>query len=96
LSQFRKYRSSENLKFNNLGIFQSSKFRISMEKNPFNFSKAKFHFKYFGLLWVKRVRKSVDEAKVLTVEMEHIIQGVLACFSVKIGVVLVLIMLEIR
>jgi len=24
-----------------------------MKKNPFNFSKAEFHTKYFGLLWVK-------------------------------------------
>jgi len=23
-----------------------------MEKNPFNFSYAEFHSKYFGLLWV--------------------------------------------
>jgi len=29
-----------NLKFNYLGIFQSLKLRISMEKNPFNFSSA--------------------------------------------------------
>jgi len=32
LSQFRKYHPSENLKFNNLGIFQSLKLRILMEK----------------------------------------------------------------
>jgi len=32
LAQFKKYRPSGNLKFNNLGIFQSLKFRISMEK----------------------------------------------------------------
>ena len=32
MSQFEKYYPSENLKFNNLGIFQSLKFRIWMEK----------------------------------------------------------------
>jgi len=32
LSQFKKYRPSGNLKFNNLGIFQSLKLRILMEK----------------------------------------------------------------
>jgi len=49
LSQFKKYHPSGNLKLNNLGIFQSLKFRILMEKNPCNFSKAEFHSKYFGL-----------------------------------------------
>jgi len=38
LSQFKKYPPSGNLKFNNFGIFQTLKFRISMEKNPSNFS----------------------------------------------------------
>jgi len=38
LSQFKKYRSSGNVKFNYLGIFQSLKLHILMEKNPFNFS----------------------------------------------------------
>jgi len=33
LSQFQKYYSSGNLKFNNLGIFQSLKLRISVGKN---------------------------------------------------------------
>ena len=32
LSQFKKYHASRNLKFNNLGIFQSLKFRILIEK----------------------------------------------------------------
>jgi len=32
LSQFKKYHPSENLKFNYLGIFQSFKVRILMEK----------------------------------------------------------------
>jgi len=32
LSQFKKYRPSGNLKFNNLGIFQSIKLRIFMGK----------------------------------------------------------------
>jgi len=32
LSQFKKYHSSGNLKFNNLGIFQSSKLRNLMGK----------------------------------------------------------------
>jgi len=32
LSQFKKHRRSINLKFNHLGIFQSLKSRISMEK----------------------------------------------------------------
>jgi len=32
LSQFQKYLPSENLKFNNLGISQSLKLRILMEK----------------------------------------------------------------
>jgi len=36
LSQFKKYHPSGNLKFENLGIFQSLKFRILMEKNPSN------------------------------------------------------------
>jgi len=38
LSQFKKYHPSGILKFNNLGIFQSWKFRNLMEKNPSNFS----------------------------------------------------------
>jgi len=38
LSQFKNYHPSGNLKFNYLGIFQSLKLRILMEKNPFNFS----------------------------------------------------------
>jgi len=38
LSQLKKYRTSGNLKFNNLGIFQSLTFRILLEKNPYNFS----------------------------------------------------------
>jgi len=33
LSLIKKYHPSGNLKFNNLGIFQSLKFRILMEKN---------------------------------------------------------------
>jgi len=37
LTQFQKYHPLENLKFNYLGVFQSLKLRISMEKNPFNF-----------------------------------------------------------
>jgi len=55
LSQFKKYHPSGNLKFNNLGIFKSLKLRILTGKNPFNFSEAKFHSKYFGLLWVKDI-----------------------------------------
>jgi len=38
LLRFKKYHLSGNLKFNYLGIFQSLKLRILMEKNPFNFS----------------------------------------------------------
>jgi len=37
LSQFKKYHPSGNLKFNNLGIFQSSKLRILVEKKSFKF-----------------------------------------------------------
>jgi len=37
LPQFKKYSPSRNLKFDKLGIFQSLKFRILIEKNP-NFS----------------------------------------------------------
>jgi len=32
VSQFEKYHPTGNLKFNNLGFFQSLKFRISMKK----------------------------------------------------------------
>jgi len=39
LSQFKKHHPSGNLEFNDLGIFQSLKFRISLEKNPSYFSK---------------------------------------------------------
>jgi len=39
-------------KFNNLGIFQSLKLRILMEKVS-DFSPAKFHSKYFGSQWAK-------------------------------------------
>ena len=47
------------MKFNNLGIFRSLELRILVEENPPNFSKAKFHSKYFGLLWVNlRIFKS--------------------------------------
>jgi len=42
LSQFKKYQSSGNLKFNNLGIFQSLKSRILMEKILLIFLKLKF------------------------------------------------------
>ena len=42
LSQFKKYHPSENLKFNNLGIFQGLKLRILTEKNPY----------YFSLSWI--------------------------------------------
>jgi len=38
LSQSKKYRHFGDLKFNNLGIFQSLKLRISMGKNPSDFS----------------------------------------------------------
>jgi len=55
LSQFKKYHPSRNLKFDNLGHFESLKLRILVGKNPSNFFKAKFHSKYFGLLWVKSV-----------------------------------------
>jgi len=55
----KKYNPSGNLKFNYLGIFRNLKERISMEKkNPFNFSQAKFHFLYFGLLWAKNDRET--------------------------------------
>jgi len=37
-SQFKKFHSSGNLKFNNLSISQNLKLPILMEKNPFNFS----------------------------------------------------------
>ena len=37
LPRFKKYHPSENLKFNNLGIFRGLKLRILMEKNPFQF-----------------------------------------------------------
>ena len=53
LSQLKKYHSSGNLKFNNLGIFQSLKLRILLEM----FSKAKFYSKYLGRLWVKGERE---------------------------------------
>jgi len=33
LLQLKKYHPSENLKFNNLGVFQSLKFRILLEKS---------------------------------------------------------------
>jgi len=52
LSQLKNYHPTGNLKFNYLGISQCLKLRILM-KNAFNFSKAEFHSKYFGLLWVK-------------------------------------------
>jgi len=38
LPQFKEYHLSGNLNLNNLGIFQSLKLRILMEKNPLNFS----------------------------------------------------------
>jgi len=44
----KKYHPLRNMKFNNLGIFQSLKFCILMGKKSFQ-----FHSKYFGLLWVK-------------------------------------------
>jgi len=60
LSQFKKYHPPGNLKFNNLGIFQSLKLRIVMEKilsiqknfapnsfgfNGFSFQPLIFHFR---------------------------------------------------
>jgi len=50
----KKYRPSKNLKIVNLGIFSKLKISFLNGKNPSNFSEAKFHFKYFGLLWVKK------------------------------------------
>ena len=50
LSQFKKYYPSGNLKFNNLGISQSIKLRILVEKNPYNFS-PKF---LLEILWAVR------------------------------------------
>jgi len=50
LPQLQKLHSSGNLKFNYLGVFQSLKLRILMEKNPFKFSYAEFHSEYLGLL----------------------------------------------
>ena len=38
LLQFKKYRHSGNLKFNDLGILQSLKLRIFVEKYPSDFS----------------------------------------------------------
>jgi len=52
LSQFKKHHPSRNLKFNNLGIFQSLKLRNFVERNPSNFSSAEFHSKYYGLFWI--------------------------------------------
>ena len=53
MSQFKNYHPSGNLKFNNLGILQILKLRIVVEKKTCsNFSKATFHSKYFGMLWV--------------------------------------------
>jgi len=59
LSQFENYYPSENLKFNNLGIFQSLILRILRGKNPSIFSEAKYHSKDLGLLWVKTVGLSI-------------------------------------
>jgi len=42
----------QNLKFYYLGISQGLKLCNLMEKNPFDFSYAKYHSKYFGLIWV--------------------------------------------
>jgi len=49
LSKLKKFQPSGKLKFNHLRISQSLKFLILMEKNPSNFSYAKFHSQYFGL-----------------------------------------------
>jgi len=51
LSQFKKYHPSGNLIFNYLGIFQSLKLRILMEK-ILSMSLKPNYTKYFGLLWV--------------------------------------------
>jgi len=45
LSQFKKHHPSRNIKFNTLGIFQSLKLRILMEKIFLISVKAKFHSK---------------------------------------------------
>jgi len=42
-SPFKKYHPSGNLKLKILGIFQSLKLPISVEKNPSNFSPPKFY-----------------------------------------------------
>jgi len=47
------YHSSGTLKYNHFGIFESLKFCVIMEKNPSDFTSAKCHSKYFGLLWVE-------------------------------------------
>jgi len=48
----KKYHPSGNLKFTNLGIFQSLKLRI-LKKKSFQFLLI-YHSKYFGLFWVKK------------------------------------------
>jgi len=59
-----KNHPSRNLKFNNLGIFQSLKFRTLMQKNPFNFSSAKFNTECFGLLWVNAKMLKISNKRI--------------------------------
>jgi len=47
--QFKRYHPSGNVKFIDLDIFL--KISYFNRKTP-HFSQAKFHFKYFGVLWV--------------------------------------------
>jgi len=52
LSLFKKIYPYVNLNFNNLGIFQSLKLRILVEKILPIFFQLNFSRKYIGLLWV--------------------------------------------
>jgi len=70
LSQFRKYHPSGNLKFNNLGIFQSLKFRILMEKNLLFYLKLNFTQNTMGCHGLIKINAEVFDRKFLSILWE--------------------------
>jgi len=59
-SQFKEYHPSGNQKFNNLGIFQSLKLRILMEKILPISPKLNFTPNTLGLLWVNALAATAN------------------------------------
>jgi len=73
LSQFKKYHPSENLKFNNLGISQSLKFRVLTEKILSISLKLNFTPNTLDLTWIRKCleKKMLERTKKQIYEIRH-------------------------